>query len=154
VAVTDANGGRSSPGPPVYLGAFADPSVGTPTLTPVTATVGEPVSINASLSGGSGGLTYSWNGLPPGCHAAGGLVSCRPTQNGTYLVSLSVTDSNGFTATSPPATLVVQAASGPGGGPAASPEPLDPTVALGIVVVVAAVAVAVLVLRRRGRRSA
>jgi hypothetical protein len=52
-------------------------------------------------TGGDGGYTYAWAGLPPGCASRNnGTVSCTPTAKGTFSVSVSVGDAAGGTATS------------------------------------------------------
>jgi PKD repeat protein len=71
------------------------------TAAPTSVDVGHSVTFQASPSGGSGGFAYSWTGLPSGCTAsASSSVTCAPTGPGTSSVTVTVTDSNGGTATS------------------------------------------------------
>jgi len=59
------------------------------------------ITFAASASGGSGGLSFVYYGLPTGCETADSTsISCTPTATGTYQVILTVTDSNGFTVSS------------------------------------------------------
>lgn len=94
---------------------FADPvfaSYPTPNHDPVS--VGDPVTFSANVTGGSGGFTFAWRGLPPGCASIDApSLTCTPTQNGTFSVSLVMNDSNGVTATSPSWPEVVLPVSAP-----------------------------------------
>lgn len=81
---------------------YPDPVVATPTGAPVSGgiDVGQAVTFSVAVSGGSGGNEYSWAGLP-GCPPQNlPMLSCNSTQEGTFPVSVSVTDSNGFVASS------------------------------------------------------
>ncbi len=82
------------------LTVFPDPSVSTPSAIPQSIDAGQTVLLVAQSQGGSGGNTYAWSGVPPECTSSFGFISCSPTTTGTYLISLTVTDSNGFSATS------------------------------------------------------
>ena len=74
-----------------------DPTVSTPTASPGSGTAGQTVTFSASASGGSGGFSYSWTGLPPGCQSVNASsITCQPSSAGTYEVSVSVNDSNGY----------------------------------------------------------
>jgi hypothetical protein len=74
-----------------------DPSVSTPTASPGSATTGQSVTFSATASGGSGVFSYSWIGLPPGCHSANAsTVTCQPSSAGSYEVTVNVTDSSGY----------------------------------------------------------
>ncbi len=79
----------------------SDPSLSTPIGQPVSADVGQTVLFTTQAVGGSGGYTYSWLGLPTGCSSANtAVISCIPTGTGTFTIKATVTDSNGFSATS------------------------------------------------------
>jgi hypothetical protein len=61
--------------------------------------VGIPVVFEVAATPGAGGLTYSYQGLPPGCASANApLLRCSPSVAGTYDVTASVTDSVGVSA--------------------------------------------------------
>ncbi|MCI4351734.1 MAG: hypothetical protein L3K15_09530, partial [Thermoplasmata archaeon] len=77
-----------------------------------TSDAGQSVTFNLTSTGGSGGDTVAWAGLPSGCMPAANSVSvtCSPGIAGTYNVHASITDSNGETATAPGATLLVSPA--------------------------------------------
>jgi PKD repeat protein len=131
------------------VAVVALPSVTTPSASPNGPLEGSSVTITVSASGGSGGLTYTWAGLPPGCVSANSpSVTCTPTSSGTYQVSVTVVDSNGGQVTSQALSLTVSA-SFLGQPQAQGFEILS--AGLGLVIVVIVVVVAVLVLRRRRR---
>jgi hypothetical protein len=91
----------------------SDPAATLPVATPATVDVGQTANWTTSTSGGAGGNTLTWLGLPNGCASANALaISCTPSglsSNVTFSVYVTVRDSNGFTATSPVATFVVDA---------------------------------------------
>ena len=61
--------------------------------SPALAEVGAPLSIQATLLGGSRFSTLAFSGLPAGCEQpVGGHVSCTPTAAGTAVVSVSAYD--------------------------------------------------------------
>ncbi len=80
----------------------ADPTVGVPTASPAGSVLaGRSVTFNVSATVGSGGLTYSWAGLPNGCSSANSsTITCHPSGSGTFEVVVTVTDSNGGSARS------------------------------------------------------
>jgi len=101
VTVTDSNGFMVTSSALSYT-VYADPSAGTPTASPTSADVNESVTFTVPVSGGSGGLTVVWSGLPTGCSGTAAIVQCTagaPTA-GTYNISAKVTDSNGYSSTS------------------------------------------------------
>jgi len=70
--------------------------------------IGQTITFAASTSGGSGGRSFVYYGLPTGCDTANSTsLSCTPTATGTYHAILTVTDSNGFTVTSSRITIAV-----------------------------------------------
>ncbi len=87
-----------------------DPVVPAPTPSPTGIDVGQNVTWTARVTGGSGGYVYTWTGLPAGCSGSGATVPCVLPALGSHAVRVAVTDSNGFTALSPWATLVVSPA--------------------------------------------
>lgn len=101
VQVTDSNGVVSPWSGALLFTVFPDPSATTPTANVTAADEGQSVTFTASGSGGSGGLTYAWVGLPAsGCTGTTTeTVTCvlATGSAATYDVQLSVTDSNGMT---------------------------------------------------------
>jgi hypothetical protein len=96
---------------------FPDPAFSSyPTADPDPVSVGSSVIFTAAVSGGSGGFSFEWQGLPPGCASANASsIACTPTVNGTYAISVSVIDSNGEKAASPVGSEVVLQAVTPRG---------------------------------------
>ena len=102
----DADGVEANSG--VSVSVISDPQVGSLIASSNDPLLGQAVTIVAMVTGGSGGLTFSWTGLPPGCVSSDlSTVTCTPTSTGTFDVALSVTDANGYAANSSPLTLTV-----------------------------------------------
>lgn len=93
LTVTDANGCSSQSGPHVITGVGGPAISGTPVIVQETCTTGGSVS-GLTVTGGSGTLTYTWNG-----NAYPGPV-LSDTVAGSY--TLIVTDQNNCTAQSGP----------------------------------------------------
>ncbi len=128
-----------------------DPTVKSVTISPASAsvTVGGTVSFTAEVSGGSGGGTYAWSGIPAGlsCNSTRGpTLSCTANAIGTsYQVNVSWTDSNGISSpiyTSAPISVVQPS----GGGSSGTPTTLF---AIGAGMIVVPVLAAVWIFRRR-----
>jgi YVTN family beta-propeller protein len=143
----DSNGGRSAPSVPLSLPVSLDPYLSAPRVSPSNATVGQLVSVQAELAGGSGNETYSWAHLPPGCSGSGANFTCTPSVAGVYDVTVSVRDGNGYVTTSPFTTLTVTPASSASSGPLGTGSATAYFLA-GFALGIVAVVVALLVLRR------
>ena len=96
VTVTDANG-ESSRSPTAAFTFNPLPLAATPLASRTSADTGQPVSFMTSVSGGSGGFSYVWNGLPSfGCE---GTTTATPAcvfgNPGTVVAGVTVTDSLG-----------------------------------------------------------
>ncbi|HKV90806.1 MAG TPA: hypothetical protein VJQ43_06405 [Thermoplasmata archaeon] len=90
---------------------------------PETVTIGESIQVAAHGSGGTGGLRYTYTGLPGGCASANATsLMCSPSTTGSYTIGVSVSDLFGFPANAS-APLTVNATVGPGPNP---PGPLSP----------------------------
>ncbi|MCI4341344.1 MAG: glycoside hydrolase, partial [Thermoplasmata archaeon] len=91
---------------PVLLGHAPPPAIhvrplaGSPTIfsfsvAPKTIFEGYPTTFTTNAAGGTGNLTYAYTGLPPGCTSANvSVLFCGPTDNGTFKVTVNVTDIN------------------------------------------------------------
>jgi PKD domain len=103
VNVTDSRGGTSASMSSAAIVVSLDPTVTTPTANRSSVDIGQSVEFSTTGSGGSGGLSYTWSGLPKGCPTVTtATVLCTPTTVMTAgPVRVSVIDSNGFTASSP-----------------------------------------------------
>lgn len=99
INASDALGNRAQTSISVYLG----PTLSAPVASPTPAVVNQPVTFTVTASGGApGGYRYQWSGLPAGCLTADqATLGCTPSVPGSYLISVTVTDSNGITGTSP-----------------------------------------------------
>ena len=107
--VMGESGGYSLSSPVLPFSVFADPQIGPLTLSHSAVDVGETLKITASVAGGSGGLKYSWSGLPTGCSSSDSpTILCAPTEIGWTNVSVMATDSNGLTTYSSPTEIQVQ----------------------------------------------
>lgn len=77
------------------------PTITAFTASPSTLNVGGSTYLNVTATGGSPPYSYVYSGLPPGCSSSSVTsLLCAPTQKGNYTVTVTVTDSNGLSATS------------------------------------------------------
>ncbi len=120
VSVTAVDGNSVSvSGTTASVTVYSDPVIGISSVTPASADVGETVTFASSVSGGSGGDTYVWvaSSANLGCGATDlPTLTCTPTSvaGSPFSVSVSVTDSNGKTTTSPALLYTVDPALGLG----------------------------------------
>ncbi len=91
----------------VSVSVSPDPTAATPTASVVSADVGQSVTFTSVTTPGSGSLVNAWSGLPSGCSGTANPLTCTVTTAGSYTVSLTVTDSNGFDVSSGALTFVV-----------------------------------------------
>jgi len=110
LTITDTNGVTSPLAKSPVVVVYSDPTVTTPVAAPpgpVDATQ-QPVTFSTTASGGLGPYTFAWAGLPPGCSGTTDSITCTPSSPGTYTVSVTATDANGFvTPTSGTVSLTV-----------------------------------------------
>jgi hypothetical protein len=106
VIATDTNGFAITSGDLSYL-VLADPTVGAPSVSRQSLDVGQTVNISVAATGGSPPYTYVWNDLPPGCGGTATALSCAPASAGRFNVSVTITDSNGFSTASSGHSLVI-----------------------------------------------
>ena len=102
VTATDDHG-KSESG---NLSTYLDPTVATPTATPASVDVGQIATFQTAASLGSGGFSYNWSGLRE-CSGTTNPLRCAPTTIGVTNITVTVTDSNGFRATSDPLPFTV-----------------------------------------------
>ena len=115
VQATDSNGITATTATTYLVSPL--PTVQVPAATASSITQGASVTFTVTAGQGSGGLTYTWRDLPTGCVSADNpTLACIPNATGTWNVSVTVTDSNGgsatsgtfpFTVVSPPALSVL-----------------------------------------------
>jgi hypothetical protein len=151
VVVTDANGGQSGPEATAWIASYSELAVWGVALSSPAVHVGQKVLVNATATGGFGTYWYNWSGLPKGCTVEGSLATCYPEDGGTYRISLTVTDGNGYTVTTAVSALTVTATGPSTWGPTWTLLGLSPPVFYGLIgaaVVIAGVA-ALLVARKR-----
>jgi hypothetical protein len=95
-------GGYGLFSPTLAFHMYSDPTVAVPTANRTSADVGQSVDFTATPTGGSGEFTYEWMGLPAGCSGNKASVNCSSVKTAaTNTVKVTVTDSNGYSATSP-----------------------------------------------------
>jgi hypothetical protein len=79
----------------------ADPTISSFMPSSAAIDVGQKVTLTVSANLGTGTLTYSYSGLPPGCSSANSAhLSCAPSTSGSYEVQVIVTDQTGKSSTS------------------------------------------------------
>jgi hypothetical protein len=102
VTVTDSNGLTSPASTSADFVVSPDPTIQMPTANQSNADVGQAVSFTAVGSSAPGGLIYNWSGLPGVCTGTTSPVAMctRMPTAGTYAVSATATDSNGFNVSS------------------------------------------------------
>jgi hypothetical protein len=101
VTVTDSLGVSSAVSAVLSYPVYDDPTVTTPTADPPDADLGQTVTFQTTGTPGSGGPTFHWSGLPPGCSGNTATVQCIPDEAGTFAMTVGVTDSNGVSGSSP-----------------------------------------------------
>ncbi len=79
----------------------SNPQATVPSASPASVDLGQSTTFSTNPTGGVPPYTYVWNNLPPGCVSASTTnLLCTPTGAGIFRVSVSITDSTGYTATS------------------------------------------------------
>lgn len=107
VSATDSLGATSL-GSPVVVTVSPALSVTNLSVSKAILDLGSALILKATVTGGSGGLTYKWSGLTAGCSSSdNSSLTCSPTAAGTFWISLSATDSNGVTSTAGPVSFTV-----------------------------------------------
>ncbi len=111
-----------SPIPPLVITSYS--------VSPSTITQGASVSLTVAATGGVSPYSYAYTGLPAGCSSQNSSsFPCTPAQNGTFPVSVRVSDPQGASVNRT-ATLVVNPV--PAGAPTITSFTVSPsTVTLG-----------------------
>ena len=144
--VNDSLGGSASGSLIVTVDPQLIVSLGVSTST---LSLGNSVTISAESTGGATPYSYAYVGLPPGCVSVDrGSFGCIPSQTGSYLLTVNVTDGNGVVANSTVLLKVVVSSSPTLFSVLESPYVLD-----GVVAVAAAVVVAMVAYIRRKRKT-
>jgi hypothetical protein len=106
VAVTDAAGFPVNGTVGTIVVAPA-PQVVSSSALPASIDVGQATTIRVVTSGGSLPFAFAYSGLPGGCASADtGNLSCAPTLDGTFSISVSAVDAVGGSATATVRLLV------------------------------------------------
>ncbi|MHB8352070.1 MAG: PKD domain-containing protein [Thermoplasmata archaeon] len=109
------------------LTLYADPALAAPTVQTASNLAGvadagmtADLTVNLTAPGAGGPYTYQWQGLPSGCPAGDtASVSCRLLGPGVNVVTVEVSDGNGYQVRSPTAVWIT------------NPSLLAPTIVLG-----------------------
>jgi YVTN family beta-propeller protein len=95
ITVKDMNGNTATSGLTLQVGS--DPAISSFKASPQNITIGTNATLKVVAIGGTGYISYSYSGLPPGC--AGGNSSallCYPTKAGSYVVNVTIKDAVNF----------------------------------------------------------
>jgi len=117
LTVTDSIGLNSTTGQGCTFTVTPSPRplISSFSASPTSVTVGSWTNFSVTVTGGTGALHYSYDGLPFGCVSANlTKLACRPTATGAYNVRVYVNDSASHSANStapltvnaPPVTLM------------------------------------------------
>ncbi|MCI4317247.1 MAG: PKD domain-containing protein, partial [Thermoplasmata archaeon] len=138
VTVTDAV--NSSASATTLLVVVPRPALGLGfSVFPTVISLGGTVEFTATAANASGGVAYSYSGLPPGCSSSPlPVLECVPTSAGNFSVQLRATDGLGRTASSS-TTLEVQKPAPGHTGNATPPAPMPgPTWGAALILLLAA----------------
>jgi hypothetical protein len=128
------------------LSTPSGPSVSSFSASPSIVYVGSWTNITVGVTGVAGPLTYVYAGLPPGCSSANlSVIPCRPTSEGSYKLTVKVTNPAGVSVMGD-MTLTVQvrvAVSPVGAATSATNSPVF-SVLLGVMIVAIALDAVVL----------
>jgi hypothetical protein len=113
--VVTATGPKSSANATLSLVVNALPSISSFVVTPYPAIANSGnMTLIVKADGGTGALSYSYTGLPPGCASRNtSALLCPPGSPGSWTVQVVVSDATNVTTTAS-ASVVVDAGPGPG----------------------------------------
>ncbi|HZY69510.1 MAG TPA: hypothetical protein VFF67_00835 [Thermoplasmata archaeon] len=96
VTVKIVDGVGASAKATTHLSVTADPAAAL-VLAPSALDLGQTVTLNVTVRGGTGIFTFGYSGLPPGCPPANApSLTCRPNATGAYGIHVAVTDGAGL----------------------------------------------------------
>jgi hypothetical protein len=150
--VTDASGIVATGS--VVLTVNPAPSITAFGANPTSVTLGGSVTFTVTATGGTGPLTYSYQGLPAGCTGANAsTVQCTPSAANRYSITASVHDAFGVVANRS-LIFAVTTTSPTGPAPSAGLTGAQQT-GIGLAIALVAVGlIAALLVRQRRRRAA
>jgi hypothetical protein len=108
VTTTDSNDYAVTSGTLSFV-IYADPIVTAPQASLASVDLGQSVKITTTVSAGTGSYTFVWKGLPDGCSGHQKSLRCTATAPGSFMISVTVTDTNDFTVNSSALSFVVYA---------------------------------------------
>ncbi|HEV8050034.1 MAG TPA: hypothetical protein VGP88_05530, partial [Thermoplasmata archaeon] len=145
VTVTDVLGLSASG--TLALAVNSAPSTPHLSISPPSITLGQSTDLAVTATGGTGGYSYDFDGLPTGCASVNASsFTCTPTAAGSYSITVTVTDALGAN-TSTTALLGVSAPPPPPPTPNGNPVAGVDWTIVAVVALVALVAAVVLVWR-------
>ncbi len=101
ITMTDSNGFSNSSISPVVrvTPTTSGPVINSFGASPDPVILGSTTYLNVSSSGGSGTLSYTFTGVPPGCATADvHALPCTPSRTGNFTVEVFVNDTAGHSA--------------------------------------------------------
>jgi hypothetical protein len=100
LSMTDSRG-YSAQSPVLNLTVRAPLAITAMNVTPAKLSAGGTLKLTSAITGGSGGTTYTWTGLPPGCFTENvPAFTCAPAAAGNYTIGLTVNDTSGASTSS------------------------------------------------------
>ena len=117
VAVSDRNDSATGSSTALTITVNSDPEISAFTVSNAEVSVGGSITFTVTAGGGTGPLTYNYQGLPAGCDGTGATVTCTPTTAQTYNASVYVNDSVNGTSAIWSLTVKVTGTGASGGGP-------------------------------------
>ncbi|MCI4370426.1 MAG: hypothetical protein L3J81_03745 [Thermoplasmata archaeon] len=137
------------------------PSVSAFFASPTNLTLGNSTTLVAEARGALP-LSFGYAGLPPGCASAdSGVLNCTPTDTGRFVVTITVRDAEGRSATANTSFVVVPPRTGPvqpgnpvsSAGSGAGPVLLEAVLGVAFGALVSYAGVEFLLTRRRTRQD-
>jgi hypothetical protein len=119
--ITDSNG-ASATSSAAALDIAPALSDGRVAVSSSAVTLGQALTVAVTFSGGSGGVSFTWSGLPAGCVAGNAAsVTCTPTAVGNSTPTVVLRDANGRSLSVSATGPIVVSASPPPPAAAAAP---------------------------------
>ncbi len=94
-------GGHSLVSPALEFTIFSGLSIVSAGAAPSSVDVGQTLLLTVDVDQGPSGLSFAWNGLPPGCVSSSTeALNCTPTAAGQYSVTVTASNASGGSVTS------------------------------------------------------